>query len=293
MDALSLADWRRRVGELYAEVRAAAATDPEAACHRWRAAREALYREHPQSPLPVEQRRDFRAAHFAYDHRMRFVLPLLAMPDGAARDGDGGGADQEALPVAIPTSGQEPAAFVRNGWLAVPFPEGTRHLALFWLPDYAGGLFLSFRDATGGAETYGGGRYLLDSAKGADSGRRPGAGHGGAGLQLRLSPILRFRPELGVPADAAGESPGPADSRGGAAALARNLRLLQEPMGLRLHDPCAGTPMAGYDDCGRGHCGAMTVRVSSQGVGHGGARGLEVGGSPGKHLGREDRGGPR
>ena len=199
MDALSLADWRRRVAELYAEVRVAAATDPEAACHRWRAAREVLYREHPQSPLPVEQRREFRAAHFAYDHWMRFVLPLLAVVDGAARNEDGGRADQEALPVAIPTSGQEPAAFVRSGWLAVPFPEGTRRLALFWLPDYAGGLFLSFRDATGGAETYGGGRYLLDSAKGADLGGDPARGTVVLDFNFAYHPSCAFDPSWVCP----------------------------------------------------------------------------------------------
>jgi uncharacterized protein (DUF1684 family) len=41
---------------------------------------------------------------------------------------------------------------------------------MFWLLDYSGGFFLSFRDATCGDETYGAGRYLLDTAKGADLG---------------------------------------------------------------------------------------------------------------------------
>lgn len=43
-------------------------------------------------------------------------------------------------------------------------------LPLLWLDSYGGGLFLPFRDATNGRETYGGGRYLLDQAKGADLG---------------------------------------------------------------------------------------------------------------------------
>jgi uncharacterized protein (DUF1684 family) len=48
---------------------------------------------------------------------------------------------------------------------------GASHdLDLFWFDDYAGGLFLPFRDATSGTETYGGGRYLLDGAKSADLG---------------------------------------------------------------------------------------------------------------------------
>src|SRR5438094_612159 len=37
---------------------------------------------------------------------------------------------------------------------------------------YGGGVFLPFRDATSGRTTYGGGRYLLDTAKGADLGVR-------------------------------------------------------------------------------------------------------------------------
>ena len=47
---------------------------------------------------------------------------------------------------------------------------------MYWLEDYAGGLFLPFRDATGGRETYGGGRYLLDGAKSADLGGDPARG---------------------------------------------------------------------------------------------------------------------
>jgi len=41
-------------------------------------------------------------------------------------------------------------------------------------PQYAGGIFLPVRDATAGTESYGGGRYLLDGAKGADLGGPPG-----------------------------------------------------------------------------------------------------------------------
>jgi len=199
VDVLSLADWRRRVAELYAEVRATAGTDPEGACNRWRAAREALYREHPQSPLPPEQRRDFRATHFAYDPGMRFVLPLLDTWDGEAPDQPHAATDPEGASVAIPTSGQESAAFVRSGWLAVPFPEGTRHLALFWLPDYAGGLFLSFRDGTGGDETYGGGRYLLDSAKGGDLGGDPERGTVVVDFNFAYHPSCAFDPRWVCP----------------------------------------------------------------------------------------------
>ena len=47
-------------------------------------------------------------------------------------------------------------------------------LELYWIEGYGGGLFLSFRDATAGSETYGAGRYLLDTVKGADLGASGG-----------------------------------------------------------------------------------------------------------------------
>ena len=57
LDRLELADWRRRVSDLYAEVRAAAATNPGAAWDRWREVREWLYQNHSQSPVPAAERR--------------------------------------------------------------------------------------------------------------------------------------------------------------------------------------------------------------------------------------------
>ena len=49
-----------------------------------------------------------------------------------------------------------------------------RRLALYWLEAYGGGVFLPFRDSTSGSETYGAGRYLLDTVKGADLGEEKG-----------------------------------------------------------------------------------------------------------------------
>ena len=47
-------------------------------------------------------------------------------------------------------------------------------LDLYWLEGYAGGLFVPFADATSGETTYGAGRYLLDTVKGADLGTHHG-----------------------------------------------------------------------------------------------------------------------
>ena len=55
-DPFTLAHWRRIVAEHYAAVRAAAATDAAAAALRFRAAREQMFRDHPESPIAAERR---------------------------------------------------------------------------------------------------------------------------------------------------------------------------------------------------------------------------------------------
>ena len=47
-------------------------------------------------------------------------------------------------------------------------------LDVWWLGSYGGGVFLPLRDGSAGTTTYGGGRYLLDTVKGADLGTRDG-----------------------------------------------------------------------------------------------------------------------
>ena len=79
-------------------------------------------------------------------------------------------------------------AFRRIGSVTVPFPAGERTLAVFWMEGYEGGLFLPFRDATNGHETYGAGRYLLDAAKSADLGGDIGRG------TLRLDFNFAYQP---------------------------------------------------------------------------------------------------
>lgn len=162
-DVLALADWRRRVATLYAEVRERAGTDPRAAWDHWRALRETLYREHSQSPLPTAERAGFEARYWPYDPALRFELEIELIPT------DGTAAPSPSLPMSTGSALQ----FARIGRVRFPFPAATRTLDMFWMAGYAGGLFLPFRDATNGAETYGAGRYLLDTAKSADLGAGP------------------------------------------------------------------------------------------------------------------------
>lgn len=191
---LSLADWRRQVAELYVDVRREAATDPAAAHATWRARREALYREHPQSPVPAADRPAFRARHFPYDPALRLVAPLVPDPDAADPH-----ADEDAGPIALPMSVGGSMSFSRTGWVEVDLAEGRTRLAVYWMAGYAGGLFVPFRDATNGVETYGAGRYLLDAAKGADLGGDPGRGTLVLDFNFSFQPSCAFDPRWACP----------------------------------------------------------------------------------------------
>jgi hypothetical protein len=149
-DALDLLDWKRQIFELYADVRRSPA--PEETWLRWRAVRDELFRDHPQSPLPEDDRAGFSSLdYFAYDPALR-VYGDVVPADGAT----------------IEIAGSAGSLLRFRRFAAVRCELGE--LALYWLEGYGGGVFLPFGDRTNGAETYSGGRYLLDSVKGADLG---------------------------------------------------------------------------------------------------------------------------
>jgi uncharacterized protein len=158
VEALELLDWKRRVFGLYGEVRAA--VDPASAWAAWRAGRDELFGSHPQSPVPPGSRAAYPGVpYFDYDPELRVLAEVQPAP---------------AVDTQIGSSGTEPFAFQRIA-RAVFGLAGTEHaLELYWLAGYGGGLFVPFRDETSGAETYGGGRYLLDTVKGADLGTEGG-----------------------------------------------------------------------------------------------------------------------
>lgn len=80
-------------------------------------------------------------------------------------------ADPEAYDIA--TSGEEVGSYRFTRFGVASFEaDGTEvNLELYWLEGYGGGLFVPFRDGTSGTETYGAGRYLLDTVKAADLGQ--------------------------------------------------------------------------------------------------------------------------
>ncbi len=150
-----LANWRRQVASLYHQVRAEA--DPQAAHEVWREGRCVLLRDHPQSPLaPDDPMRGTGPPYWPYDRSLRFALAVAPTPKVRRRSVDTG-IDGVVAMRAI-------------GELELPPPFSGSTLTLWWIEDYAGGLFLPIRDGTAGDTSYGGGRYLLDTAKGADLG---------------------------------------------------------------------------------------------------------------------------
>ena len=99
----------------------------------------------------------------------------------------------------LPVSAGGTMSFSRIGHVEVPFTAGTRRLGVYWMAGYAGGIFLPFRDATSGSETYAAGRYLLDSAKSADLGGDPARGTLVLDFNFAFQPSCAFDPKWACP----------------------------------------------------------------------------------------------
>ncbi len=154
----TLLDWRRTVGDLYGRVRGCAR--PEEGFELWRSGRDRLFAEHPESPLEPAARSEFPGLPYApYDPAYRFQVSIEP--------------DVEPARLDIATQGEEVVRLERIGRVQL---DELGSLDVWWLAQYGGGLFLPMRDTTAGRGTYGAGRYLLDTAKGADLGPGTGAG---------------------------------------------------------------------------------------------------------------------
>ena len=144
---------RRQVAVLYAAVRACG--DPAEGHAVWRAGRDELFCTHPQSPLPPDDPlRESGLPYWPYDPGLRFEAAVQA--------------PRAPQSIAVETSSDGTTTLDLVGHVTVEEIGVT--LDVWWLAQYAGGLFLPVRDGTAGRGSYGGGRYLLDTAKGADLG---------------------------------------------------------------------------------------------------------------------------
>jgi uncharacterized protein (DUF1684 family) len=216
---LELADWRRRVAVMWADWRRASAGDAAAATEAFRRAKDELFREHPQSPLLPDRRPGFEGlSYWPYDpaYRMRVRLepvpvvepaPESSMPFPAAgfapiaiataptsaSSGAFGG------PIDLPSSGSGGIPFKRIGRVPLAGPLEGSSLDVFWIDAYGGGLFLPFRDGTSGTETYGAGRYLLDTIKSADHGGDYRTGELLLDFNMAFHPSCAYDPKWSCP----------------------------------------------------------------------------------------------
>jgi uncharacterized protein len=205
---LELADWRRQVAVAWETWRRNAATDAAAATAAYRAGKDTLFRDQPQSPLLPERHAAFRGLpYWPYDPAWRMTvrlepfdvapvgphdeLPALAAPLGAPAGPFGG--------LALPNSGSANPSFRRIGQVALAGPLAGHRLAIFWLEGYGGGLFVPFRDATSGTETYGAGRYLLDTIKGTDHGGDAATGELLLDFNMAYHPSCAYDPRWSCP----------------------------------------------------------------------------------------------
>jgi uncharacterized protein (DUF1684 family) len=180
--ALEVAHWRHSVFALYEDVRASA--DAVSAHELWRRGRDRLLAEHPATPLLPEDREGFSGVPVAeYDPAWRFACTIEP-------------AEPDSFDFTTGTDGV--VAFERVGRVSVP-EAGA--LDVWRLTSYGGGIFIPFRDALAGTSggTYGGGRYLIDTIKGADLGADAAAGTIVLDFNFAYNPSCAYDPAWACP----------------------------------------------------------------------------------------------
>ncbi|MEB0266322.1 DUF1684 domain-containing protein [Cryobacterium sp. 10I5] len=192
LGALQLADWRRRVTGLYAGVRQLSVQNPAAGHELWRSGRDDLFAGHPSSPLLPDDRAAFPGLTIApYDPDWRFEVEVHRAP--------------EPHRIAVETGTDGTVPFDLVGIVRLPY---LGPIDLWRLGSYGGGLFLPIKDGLAGRPggTYGGGRYLLDTIKGADLG--PGVGDDTVILDFNFAynPSCAYDPMWACPLAQAGNT---------------------------------------------------------------------------------------
>ncbi|HYH77785.1 MAG TPA: DUF1684 domain-containing protein [Arthrobacter sp.] len=176
ISAIDIADWRLRTFALYETVRKISVESPAEAHSYWRHERDRMFATHPASALTAQGKAHFSGLKTSdYDPIYRFHVPLTM--EGAGRE------------MSVETATDGVVSFVRLGTFDLP---EMGQLAVWKFLGYGGGIFVPFRDATAGQPggSYGAGRYLIDTIKGAFLGV-----HGsGAGAEFVLDFNFAYNP---------------------------------------------------------------------------------------------------
>jgi uncharacterized protein (DUF1684 family) len=114
----------------------------------FRADKNGFFREHPNSPLLPEQRDSFRGLAY-FPEESALVIRTTLEVDALDLD--------EEISMQTTTGGEQ--TYRRAGLVRFEVGGDPAQVTLFRSPDMPA-LFLPFRDATSGKDTYGAGRYL-------------------------------------------------------------------------------------------------------------------------------------
>jgi uncharacterized protein len=126
-------------------------TGPEDTIQKERSAKDAVFKSNSDSPIPPKDRVRFQGlAYFPFDPNLKYSVHLIR--------------HRSPEPVRLGTNTGEIRSGLRYGYFEFQAGGKTCRLQVYRLedaPDYSGGgLFIPFRDATTGVETYSAGRYL-------------------------------------------------------------------------------------------------------------------------------------
>ena len=146
----------------------------------FRADKDAFFRDHPSSPLTDEQRAAFEGLAY-FDEEPALVVRAPLETDGVDTD--------ETIVMQTTTGGTQ--AYRRAGVARFEVDGGPAQVTLFASDDMHE-LFLPFRDATSGRETYGAGRYLEVEAPGSD-------GTVEIDFNVAYNPYCAYNPEWSCP----------------------------------------------------------------------------------------------
>jgi uncharacterized protein len=114
----------------------------------FRAEKDVFFRDDPRSPLLAEQRATFRGLDY-FPENPSLVVEAVLDVDGVDRN--------ERIAMQTTTGGEQ--TYRRAGIVRFEVEGEPAHVTLFASPDMHE-LFLPFRDATSGGESYGAGRYV-------------------------------------------------------------------------------------------------------------------------------------
>ena len=156
---LSLVNWRREIFEIYSDIRTE--SDGKMAWEKWRVKREELFKHHPESPtFNIKSIPGSYAQPILYPYNPNFCLSSQYKVLESS----------EILElITDDNSITRIQPFLKTTDL---FEKLNIELTIFKILGYGGGLFMPFFDigCSSKGDNYEGGRYLIDTIKGADLG---------------------------------------------------------------------------------------------------------------------------